>query len=207
MSPFPLLVFLALGAAQAPSEGADNALGFDSLPSTEVHAAAQADAPAPRLKDPVEGKDRTVITWPEFYEAVGKPDLAEAYRSKDGVKKGVRWGGVGVTLAGVAVTAVGTVLGMGIMVVTLVVSTVANLGGSNALLFAGIGTGVGVLALGLLGGLLLTVPGVAMLGASKVLGGQPVDDREIVRLADDYNQKLPGAAAPPPDGSVPPPAP
>jgi hypothetical protein len=119
---------------------------------------------------PYQGKYKKNIDGPEFYEVVGRHDLAEEYRSSDHWKTGWMIGGGVLTLGGAAlmVTSLMTMGGCDIDDTACEDSSMNQLIAGSA---AMVGGGIGFLV-------------------SAAINPHPVDLAEARRLADEHNQKL-----------------
>jgi hypothetical protein len=136
--------------------------------------------------------DSRRLSWPAYFRAVGRPDLAAQMeaRSADALRR---------TVAGSAVSALGALASLGLSL-------------------AALGTGVGAVVALLLGGpaLLLGLGGLWLLVSSVVVGGlglavgsavawrgyldlrhaRPLTNEQLLRLNDAHNLRVLGPAAP-----------
>jgi hypothetical protein len=148
---------------------------------------------------PVRGKYAKEIDWDEFYETVGRPDLAAGYQEAR-IRRWVLFGvGFAIMAVGWLPYLAGIVAGLTVVVVGVVIVALL-LSAMPVLFLIPVGLGLGAAALGGVG--TLTSYGVA---TGLVVGGfvaplHGVEPDEWRRMADGYNSQLRSGATSSGDG-------
>ncbi|MCK5689167.1 hypothetical protein KAI87_07850 [Myxococcota bacterium] len=177
-------------ATEAVKEYEERALWFKDMLVMNKKVGARMD----RWSRPVKGTYREPLSWTEFYEAAGRPELADEYQSKRITRiLSFTLGGTAIAV-GVLVTSWGVNKTNGVgdydecrndySIVSLEYDECKYVADAQAIDDAETykyvpAAGLGTMAFG---GLLMLVGGLG--------GGQPVEPREARRIADEHNEKL-----------------
>jgi hypothetical protein len=119
-----------------------------------------------------QGKYKKPLAGAEFYETVGRSDLAEQYRSTDAVRSAI-------VMPGMALAALGLVAMVASPIPLLLGDSVVTDETKMTLVFGGLIGGAGVASVGAV---------VGMIGG--FIDPHPVDPTQARELADNYNKKL-----------------
>jgi hypothetical protein len=133
-----------------------------------VGVSAQSGAVVAAWTVPYQGKYRKQIDGPEFYEIVGRPDLADEYRGTRNLRTGLMIGGGVLTLGGLGVAMSSLFKDCDLD------DTACEDSVTNMLIAGGVAGGVGLIG-----------TYIAM-----AINPHPVEPAEARRLADEYNQRL-----------------
>jgi hypothetical protein len=154
---------------------------------------------------PVMGPYAKKLEWEEFYQKVGRQDLADTYHSHWIRRNALYWSGIGVAvltgLVGAVATAAASTGALFFMFWGIRNASSSSSPVSPTIL--GIGALVAAPIVGTLVTMVAVGAGVAMTWVGVLLPLQPVELHEVKAMADEHNQKLEGASG---GGFTPPPA-
>lgn len=144
---------------------------------------------------PVQGPYRRKMSWPEFYEATGHPDMASTFK-RNTIRRYAMYGTgvaavVGGALLGSMLALVGG-LGGAAAGVSLGFALGRNSGEEGSIMTAGLGVGLALTAM-VIGGVVGAIPaaaGVATTWVGVLLPVQPAEPHEVRQMADTHNRAL-----------------
>ncbi len=159
---------------------------------------------------PVMGPYAKKLEWEEFYQKVGRQDLADTYHSHWIRRNALYWSGIGVAVLSTLLGTLGGLVAGGGALAIMLLGFRASVGGGGATaslpvnpLWVGI---VGLVVAPIAALVVTMVPvavGVGMTWVGVLLPLQPAELHEVKAMADEHNQKLDGGSG---GGFTPPPA-